>query len=107
MTFSLESSTARRRFVLLFLIAAALICVAILFRPWNSGRAPRPDAPLRPALSRPIEPAVDEALRRARSRPNPAMQKPGPADPVAQKRAAVAAEKAAHAAAELAGAPNN
>ena len=107
MTFSLESFTARRKSVLLFLIAAALICVAILFRPWNRGRAPRPDAPLRPALSRPIEPAVDEALRRARSQPNPAMQKAGPPDPVAQKSAETSAEKAARAAAELAGASNN
>ena len=104
--FSPENLGARR-WLLVFLIAAALIGVAILFLPWNSGRTPSPDAPVRHALSRPIEPAVDEALRRARSRPNPAMQKAGSPDPVAQKRATAAAEKAARAAAELAGTSTN
>jgi|HubBroStandDraft_4_1064222.scaffolds.fasta_scaffold04041_2 hypothetical protein len=106
MMFSPENLGARR-WLLVFLIAAALICVAILFRPWNSGRAPRPSASLGPVLSRPIEPAAEEALRRVKIRPNPAMQKAGPPDPVAQKRAATAAEKAAQAAAELAGTSTN
>jgi hypothetical protein len=103
MTFALESLTARRRFFLLLLAVAALLCAAILFRSWNSDDAARQAAPVRPALSRPIEPAIAESLQWAKARPNPAIQRPGPPDPVAQKRATTSAQKAAQVAAELAG----
>jgi hypothetical protein len=100
MMFSSENLSARRGLLLLLLAAAAVICAAILFRSWNSARAPRPS--MRPALSRPIEPATEEALRRAKTRPNPAMQKAGLPDPRSQKTAAASADKAAQAAAALA-----
>jgi len=103
--FSPENLGARR-WLLLFLAVGAVISVAILFRSWNNARVPRPGASLGPVLSRPIDPAAKETLRRAKVRPNPAMQKAGPPDPVAQKSAETSAEKAARAAAELAGASN-
>src|SRR5580658_5805627 len=108
MMFSPENLSPRRWLLLLLLAAAAVICAAILFRAWNSVRAP-PGPPLRPALSHPIEPAIDEALRRAKTQPNPAMQKAGLPDPRSQKTAAASAGKAAQAAAELAAsvAPSN
>jgi hypothetical protein len=102
MMFSSENLSARRGLLLLLLAAAAVICAAILFRSWNSARAPRPATSMRPALSRPIEPATEEALRRAKTRPNPAMQKAGLPDPRSQKTAAASADKAAQAAAALA-----
>jgi DNA-directed RNA polymerase specialized sigma24 family protein len=107
--FSPGNLSARRGLLLLLLAAAAAICAAIFFRSWNSARAPRPGASLRPALSRPIERAAEEALRQAQTRPNPAMQKAGLPDPRSQKTAAASAVKAAQAAAELAAsaAPGN
>jgi hypothetical protein len=100
--FSPEKLRERRGLLLLLLAVGAVICAAILIRSWNSARAPRPGASLRPVLSRPIEPATEEALRRAKTRPNPAMQRAGLPDPRSQKTAAASADKAAQAAAALA-----
>jgi hypothetical protein len=102
MMFFPESLRGRHWLLPLLLAAAAVICAAILIRSWNSARAPRPDASLRPVLSRPIEPAIEEALRRAKTRPNPAVQKAGLPDPRSQKTATASADKAAQAAAALA-----
>jgi hypothetical protein len=97
-----ENLTARRWPLLLLLAAAAMICAAFLFRRWNGTPAPPSGASLRPALSRTVEPAAEEALRLLKARPNPAMQKAGLPDPKSQKTAAASADKAAQAAAELA-----
>jgi hypothetical protein len=90
-------SIAWRWAVLLLLAAATVWALFRLVNPTGSEVKT-----VRPVLSRPIDPVVAVALRRVKAQPNPAMQKAGPPDPVAQKSASTSAEKAARAAAELA-----
>jgi hypothetical protein len=58
---------------------------------------------VRPTLTRTVEPEGAAAAARGDQPVNPAMQKAGAPDPVAQKTAAASAEAAARAAADLAG----
>ena len=76
--------------------AAALVWVSrdhTTGKPVSRGRSISPDA-IDPGSS----PVVPEPLRR----PNPAAQRPGPPDPVAEQSATDSAESAARAAADLA-----
>jgi hypothetical protein len=99
------SSVGRRsnlRWLLLVVLAA--LCAAILLGSWiHAGSVPHPRFAARRALARPVAPETGAALRRADQPVNPAMQKAGAPDPVAQKTAAASAEAAARAAADLAG----
>jgi hypothetical protein len=104
MMFSRMSAVVPRWYLLLLLAAApaGAIWAMILVRS-PGGSASRPGTPPRPVLLRAIEPRAAEALRQAQARPNPAMQKTGPPDPRAVTTSAASAQKAAQAAAELAG----
>ena len=92
---------------MLCLLATAAFAGTLAFvRPWkDSGSRIEASTRPNPEQSRVPEPAhpatVDEAHRLAQG-PNPAAQKAGPPDPVAEQTAADSAERAAGAAADLA-----
>ena len=84
-------------------VVLAALCAAILLRTrLLGGSALHASSAARPTLARPVEAEGGAALRRADQPMNPAMQKAGAPDPVAQKTAAASAEGAARAAAHLA-----
>src|SRR5215472_7094271 len=90
-----------RRLFLLFLLGAALTSAVLSLRPEHDS-ATIVQPPTNSAHYQLTDRAPDVVVGKRSPRPNPAVQKPGPPDPVAQKTAAASADSAASAAATLA-----